>query len=786
MADGRIEKPETAANQSEEAAIDRLRREIELAGKQSAQQSYLGTAIDRIWGKDDDALQSLKDLDAAIVQARKDGDAERVSALVSQIDGQVKDHRQDLAFQGELNHYGGSFLKTAGLFMRGRLGLAGTITAYALDQARPDDSFATQMRDAALGASKGGLLKGAFHFLGKKDVGIAAQGVGLGVSSRLLDYGLTAGTYKNAATGETDISSGLAKTIIASLDRKALASDVIIFGAAHGLLGGANRLTGGSIEKSALAKTMLTGTTFGLSMGSYEEIMRQQEAGEKFDIGKVIEKSLLRGAIDTIAAGPGGLQARAAAGRAMRAAETTAPTSLELGSLARDSFMHGQRFDLSLPAAKEFVIVEGQDVLTRLGNRSQSEGWLTVREVVAKQLGGGEKLGEARQMFVQHLGEAGKLNTEAMLKADLAAFCNPEAAPESIRLRHLFADGRGPVFALPGLSPGRVAFSIGRIPIELASTYRLVDAIELGSRRADKTASRAQSGRGERQTAADVLEAGGHGDFAEIVRSHPKFRGLEAIRVLGEGNETVAVELAPTTRYPDGAVLKMTIPEGGWDYTWGKRAFDAELLTKPVEVDLPGGGTAYLTIQERVEISSRHPQELIDAFFRKVESLGMELVDPGADPNGQLGKSLRTGELVLIDYSAIDKPGSMETHQQIIGGAQRVEEQYAAEEARRKRGEAEERVEDFYDSVLDVNLEVRRQNFLDRGTLAEHERSILKQLFMGESPKEVAYYRAIELGHFDGRGNVNVAQAKAQVDALLKAAKKEGLIEGRKKPADDY
>src|SRR5262249_57391001 len=158
------------------------------------------------------------------------------------------------------------------------------------------------------------------------------------------------------------------------------------------------------------------------------------------------------------------------------------------------------------------------------------------------------------------------------------------------------------------------------------------------------------------------------------------------VDVIGEGNESVAIELKPSKAYPEGGVLKITIPESGWENSWGKRPFDAKLLSKVHSLDMSSsssaehGGTAYAYVQELVTTMERYDPVLLDRFMEKIASSRTEFQDPGAVPTKQIGISARTGQIVLIDYGAVDKPGANETHQTIIGGSERVEAQYEAED----------------------------------------------------------------------------------------------------------
>src|SRR5581483_7377150 len=105
--------------------------------------------------------------------------------------------------------YACGFLKTVPLFLQGKLGLYGTIAAYALDQARPSESTGNKLIDLALGGTKGGLMRGAFSILGSRELSIVGKGVALGASSRLIDVALTRQTYVDLSTGKFSLDTGL-------------------------------------------------------------------------------------------------------------------------------------------------------------------------------------------------------------------------------------------------------------------------------------------------------------------------------------------------------------------------------------------------------------------------------------------------------------------------------------------------------------------------------------------------------------------------------------------------
>ena len=290
------------------AALELLRLHIEDHQKADASRSVLKNVVGSLssmFVNEDISLEELQNFYLDQQRDLKDGkkvDDARIHSLI-----ESDSHSTQL--KSEIVHYGSNLLKTACLFSRGKLGLAGTVALFALDQIRPGDSGREMFVDALMGATKGALTRGTFHWVGERSLGVAAKGVTLGVSSRILDLGLTRQTYLDPKTGNINLKTGLENVLFGSLGKTALATDVITFGAAHGLFAGANRLTHGALEKSALMKTMFTGTTFGFSSGATGEIMRQRADGEQFDLGKVIKRASIQGALDTLASVPGGVQA---------------------------------------------------------------------------------------------------------------------------------------------------------------------------------------------------------------------------------------------------------------------------------------------------------------------------------------------------------------------------------------------------------------------------------------------------------------------------------------------
>lgn len=217
---------------------------------------------------------------------------------------------KDAQTKAQVEQYGTQFLKTAGLFMRGRIGVAATVATYAFGEMRRGDDLGTQVLDGGLGSLKGVGTRAIFTKM-PAGADVATKGVMMGGGSRLLDAGLTRSNYLDA-DGAFNLAGGIDKASSIAFNKQALAADVLTFGLAHGGMVGLNKLTNNAVQRSGLLSTMFTGTTFGASTGAYLEIQRQSFAGEQLDIGKIARSAAIQGGLDTLAAVPGGMQARRA------------------------------------------------------------------------------------------------------------------------------------------------------------------------------------------------------------------------------------------------------------------------------------------------------------------------------------------------------------------------------------------------------------------------------------------------------------------------------------------
>lgn len=306
---------------------------------------------------------------------------------------------------------------------------------------------------------------------------------------------------------------------------------------------------------------------------------------------------------------------------------------------------------------------------------------------------------------------------------------------------------------------------------------------------ADKTATKTAEiikAKPIRDKASTVLEQMGLSEVAHFVKGDRVLKNQTVIKSLGHGNDSPAIlELAASAQFPQGGALKVTIAEGGWEPIWGKRPGDAKIYGKVHEVELSGSGfsgTANLYVQELAMVGKRYSPELVDALSQKLDSKGLEITDVGSGIEGQVGISKSTGELVVIDYPSVSRRGQgNETLEAIRGGKERVEEAYNAENEAIKRGKSEVEEDTNGHREVNVDVEVKRQDAMRGDKFTAKEKDILEQFTQGFSPKEVQMMTALVEGKFDAKGNPDLKAVKPMVDAVLKRARAQGLIERTKR-----
>lgn len=328
-------------------------------------------------------------------------------------------------------------IKTASLFLGKKLALFTSAATYALDEASNKDSVGEQTVDLTLGSVKGAALAKTFNWLGAKDFNIAAKGVALGTTSRAIENTFTRGTYFNNETGGYDAMLGASRAFHNSVNLRAAATDVAVFGTSHFMLKGLDRAGLAHLRQSKLAGTMLTGSTFGMSGGAYHEVMRQSEAGESFDFAKIVKSSLAHGLVDGLASGPGGLRAAASRTAELDRHAATKPFRERLGVPEKTNYM----IETPVKGEKNFQNMEdfmtrgikAEPTPSRIYEVSGHKGRLIVPEEFASRL---DRVREQRDIAAQKIEKGDGLGKRfsvfgARLKLDMNAN-RSNALPEEV------------------------------------------------------------------------------------------------------------------------------------------------------------------------------------------------------------------------------------------------------------------------------------------------------------------------------------------------------------------
>lgn len=206
---------------------------------------------------------------------------------------------KDDSLRHSVDHYASEFIKTASLFTGGKAGLIGTAITYGLGSASPETSLKQQVEDFGLGAAKGTAMKGIFHVVGERATFAPTKGVLIGIGNRAADDVFQRDLLTDPSKSVERMSKNL-------LDPKAMAFDAVTWGAAEGAFGAVNAATKGALVKSALGTSIAKGASFGLVTGGGAEIVRQNDAGEKFDFLKVAKAATIEGLVTGAAGGVGG------------------------------------------------------------------------------------------------------------------------------------------------------------------------------------------------------------------------------------------------------------------------------------------------------------------------------------------------------------------------------------------------------------------------------------------------------------------------------------------------
>ena len=257
--------------------------------------------------------------------------------------------------EDEATHYTKAFIKTAPLFMKGKLALGGLALSYVADEAKIGDSWQNQATDATLGLGKVAALKGSFALMETRALTPAMTGVQLGIVSRTAEAGLTRTNYLDK-NGKLDFGGGLTTTLKTAFNPGNLAVDAFTFGAADVVWGRMYSTTRGAIRfDTPMIKTIQAGT-MGAAAGSGNELVRQWQSDEKLNLSLIMGRGIADGLVGASAGRVGGMQSA----RYDRLASYDSPTAM---SQARQTpFQLGKIGDANQIALRDGVFTPGKEI----------------------------------------------------------------------------------------------------------------------------------------------------------------------------------------------------------------------------------------------------------------------------------------------------------------------------------------------------------------------------------------------------------------------------------------
>lgn len=307
-----------------------LEKQIEERRAANNKQSLLGLAISSL---DPASHKSLAELQS--LRAQKDTNSE------DQIKSALTRDKAHASFDNNLIKYGSEFLKAAPLFMGGRLGTCLTASVYSLDQINPHSSAKHQTVEALLGASKGLMLKTSFDMIGSTNWGCFTKGASLGLSSSLIEQGLSRQTYtsNNGDFNRSTFLNGLMNIGSNIIDPKQIALDAAAFGAGSLACKLAGKVALPALSQSVLATNMTTGFIFGTTSNLSTELM---SAGRHKEINAshLILDSLASGAVNSLAAAPAAMHFHASNSPGQHCAEQPAPKAPEVAKVPERHELH--------------------------------------------------------------------------------------------------------------------------------------------------------------------------------------------------------------------------------------------------------------------------------------------------------------------------------------------------------------------------------------------------------------------------------------------------------------
>lgn len=221
----------------------------------------------------------------------------------SNADEAVKASRAAAQAESDAYTIASGAVKTAGLFVKGKLGFAATAASYALDEIRPNNGHVGL--DASLGVAKGIGMRMVLSKVTGAGEGPAMMALKFGTASRFVDSSLTRQNYVNS-DGELTLRSfgnGVVNIGKTTFNPIAVGTDVATAGFTLGLAKMAPKVFTGNSFRSMTTMTFANGWANGMA----QEGQSQFYKGE-FNAARLAAFPLASALATSLAAAPGNQQ----------------------------------------------------------------------------------------------------------------------------------------------------------------------------------------------------------------------------------------------------------------------------------------------------------------------------------------------------------------------------------------------------------------------------------------------------------------------------------------------
>ncbi|MBP6746082.1 hypothetical protein KA344_12680 [bacterium] len=289
-------------------ALKRLDAEIRDHKKQENEQSYLGSAFDFLYRKDEKSLKALEAMKLTAEDALKKGDLATVEGMTKNVNKQIEEDLRVRGWQKDINFYGSTGVKVGAVMFGGPIGWAATGALYMADEARPADSAKEQLVDAGFGLVKGLAFKGLVGGVVGSNLNLGLKGAAMSLGGRGIDTLATSRNYYDQA-GNFSPLDGLGHAAANSFTPTNLAMDAAAMGIGYGIGKGVSKAFGPVLERSAFWTRIASSGVYGASSGAVAEVSMARATGEAVSLRRVGTRAAASGLLYSLASVPGALQA---------------------------------------------------------------------------------------------------------------------------------------------------------------------------------------------------------------------------------------------------------------------------------------------------------------------------------------------------------------------------------------------------------------------------------------------------------------------------------------------